>query len=108
MGLTIRLRILNNVKHSNTINLKFEDRLFSLNMLGLESKASINSIIRENLHLHCRKFSAFVVPVNLTYFNNKGSHKETPLVIVNFAIQSLVFQNSLLNVAHFISDIKVP
>ena len=65
MGLTIWLRMLNNAKHRSAIYLKFEGRLFffSLSMLGLQSKVSINSTIKENLLLYYRKFSAFVVAV---------------------------------------------
>ena len=38
------------------------------------------------------------------------SHKETPFIIkiVDFALESLVFQNRPLNGAHSISDIKLP
>ena len=58
------MRILNNVKHRHVICLKFGDRFFnSLKMLGLEAKVSIYSTIKENLTLHCRKFSAFAFAV---------------------------------------------
>ena len=43
------MRIFNNLKHLTAICLRFEERLFtSLTMLGLESKASISSTIKEN------------------------------------------------------------
>ena len=62
MGLTIRMRMFNNVKHFDVIYLKFRDRFFTtLTMLDLESKA-----IKENLLLYCRKFSAFVFAVIIT------------------------------------------
>ena len=64
MDLTMRMTISNNVKYSYAICLKFKDRFFnSLTMLALQAKASICSTIKENLSLHCRKFSAFVISV---------------------------------------------
>ena len=64
MDLTIQMRIFYNVKHFYTIFFEFGDRLFtSVTMLGFEMKASIFSVIEENLILHYPKFSPFVVPV---------------------------------------------
>ena len=52
------------VKPSNVIYLKLGDRFVtSLTMLGLAAKGSISSIIKENLLLYCRKFSALLVAV---------------------------------------------
>ena len=54
MGVTIPMRMCNNVKHRDAIYLKFGDRFFtSLAMLGLESKGSISSTIKGNLLLYC-------------------------------------------------------
>ena len=64
MDLSIRMRVMYNVKHRYVIHLKFGNKfLISLTKLVLEAKASIYSIIKENLLLYCRKFSAFVVVV---------------------------------------------
>ena len=53
-----------NVKHRYATRLKFEDKfLTSLTKLVLKTKFSICSIIKENLLLFCRKFSAFVAAV---------------------------------------------
>ena len=60
MDLTIKMRIFNSVKHCHAICLTFGGKLFtSLTMLGFEAKASICSVIKENLILYCRNFSAF-------------------------------------------------
>ena len=62
--LTIRMRIIFNVKHRDAIRLKFGGKfLTSLAKLVLETKASLCSTINENLLLYCRKFSVFVVAV---------------------------------------------
>ena len=60
MGLTILMRMFNNVKYRDVICLR-DTFSTSLTMLGLESKSSFSSTINENLLLFCRKFSAFVV-----------------------------------------------
>ena len=56
MDLTIRIRICSNVKHCQTICLKFT-------MSRLEVKASIYSTIKESLLLCCHKFLAFAMAV---------------------------------------------
>ena len=58
------MRMFDNIKHRGVIYLKFGDRFFTfLTMLGLESKGSISSTIKETLLLYFFKFSAFVVAV---------------------------------------------
>ena len=77
----------------HAICLKFGGRFFtSLTMLGLKQKL-VSAIQSKNHILITRSVS-----------------QKTPLVkeIINFAIQSLVFQSRLLNGAHSISDIKLP
>ena len=62
MNLTIQMKIF--VKHRQTIYLKSGDRFFtSLTMLGCEAKASTYFVIKENLILYFRKFSALVAAV---------------------------------------------
>ena len=64
MDLTIRITIFNNVTHRDAICFKLGDRIFtSVTMVGLQTKASICSRIKENLFLYCRKFSVFVSAV---------------------------------------------
>ena len=64
MDLSIRVRVIYNVKHPYAIRFKFGDKfLASLTKLVLEVKASICSAIKENLFLYCRKFLAFAVAV---------------------------------------------
>ena len=64
MNLTIHMRIFNDLKHRHAIFLKFGNRFFtSLVMLGLEVKASICSVIKENLFLYCSKFLVFAFAV---------------------------------------------
>ena len=60
MDLSIRMRVMHNVKHRYAIHLKFGGKLLtSLTKLALEAKASICTTTKEN----CRKFSAFAVIV---------------------------------------------
>ena len=66
MDLSIRIRIIYNVKHRNAICLKFGDNfLTSLTKLVPQVKASICSTINENLLLYCRKLSASVIAVTI-------------------------------------------
>ena len=64
MDLSIRIRIIYNVRHGYAIRLKFGGKLLTfLTKQVLEGKASICSTIKENLFLYCRLFSALVVVV---------------------------------------------
>ena len=64
INLFIRMRVFYNVKHLHEIRLKIgKTFLASLNTLVVEAKASICSIMKENLVLRCRKFSAFAIVV---------------------------------------------
>ena len=50
MDLTIQIRIFKNVKHRHEICRKYGDRGFtSLTMLGLKTKTSVCSTVKENL-----------------------------------------------------------
>ena len=62
MDLSIRMRVIYNVKHRYEIRLKFGDKfLTSLTKAVPEVKASISSTVKESLLLYCPKFSAFGV-----------------------------------------------
>ena len=62
MDLSIRIITVYNVRYRYAIRLKFGGKCLTfLTKLVLEKKVSICSIIKENLLLYCRKFSAFVV-----------------------------------------------
>ena len=64
MDLPIQMRIIYNVKDRYAICLKFEGKyLTSLITLVFKAKASICSIIKENLLLHCRTFLSYVFVV---------------------------------------------
>ena len=64
MDLSIRMTVIYNVKHRYAIHLKSGDKfLTALTKLVPYAKVRIYSTIKENLLLHCRKFSAFVVVV---------------------------------------------
>ena len=64
MDLSIRMRVIYNVKHRYVIHLKFGDKfLTSPTKLVLKAKDSIYSTIKQNLLLYYHKSSAFVVVV---------------------------------------------
>ena len=54
MDLSVRMRIIYNVRHRYAIRLKFGDKFLTfLNKLVLEGKANICSAIKENQLLYC-------------------------------------------------------
>ena len=56
MNLSIRMRIIYNVKNRYATRMIFGDKILtSPTKLMLQTKVSIYSIIKENLHLYCRK-----------------------------------------------------
>ena len=64
MDLSIRMRVMYNVKHRYASRLKCRDKfLSSLTESVLVTTASICSTTKENLLLFCRKFSVFAVAV---------------------------------------------
>ena len=64
MDLSIRIRVMYNVKHRYAICLKFGDKfLTSITKLLLEAKASVYFTIKENLLLYCLMFLSFVAVV---------------------------------------------
>ena len=64
MDLTIRMRIIYNVKHRKAIRLKIGNKfLTALTKLVLEAKANICSTLKEILFLYYRKFFVFVAVV---------------------------------------------
>ena len=64
MALTFRMRKRNSIKHPDAVSLKFGGRFFtSLIMLGLQSKSTVSSTIKENNLRYCRKFFEFVAAV---------------------------------------------
>ena len=61
MDLSIRMKIINNVRHRYAIRLEFGDKFLTfLTTLVLEREASVCSTVKLS---HCRKFSVFVVVV---------------------------------------------
>ena len=64
MDLSIRIKIIYNVRRGYAIRLKYGGKLLIfVTKYVLEAKASICSTIKENLLLYCLKFSALVVVV---------------------------------------------
>ena len=63
MDLSLRMKIIYNIKHRYEIHLKFGDKFLTSLTKKLEAKASIYSTIKEDLVLCCCKYSAFFVVV---------------------------------------------
>ena len=112
MHLRIRMRLIYSVKCRYAIRLKFRDKfLTSLTKLVLEMKSSIYSTIKENILLYLFKFLAFafVVIKSCTFITRPVPQRNTACNRNHyFTIESLAFQNRLLNGAHSMSDIKLP
>ena len=90
MSLTIRTRMFNKVKYCDVIFLKIGDHVRA----WIESQCQLYNQAKSTFIF---TFSAFVVAFIIWHILRTSlSHKETLLVkeIVDFAIQSLVFQNS--------------
>ena len=64
MDLSVRMRIIYNVRHCHAIRLKFGNKFLTfVNKLVPEGKAYVYSIIKENQLSYCRKFSLLAVIV---------------------------------------------
>ena len=62
------MRIISNLKHHYAIRLKFGHKFKTCeNKLVLKTKANIQSTIKENILIYCRKFSSFAVVVVLQH-----------------------------------------
>ena len=82
-------------------------RLFftSLTMLGYEAKASICFAVKENLILYCHKFAVLAVAIikkHILITRSVSQRTSLEKEIVNFAVESLVFQSRLVNGAYSI------
>ena len=79
----------------------------------LEGKDIICFLINKNLPSYCRKFSTSVIIVLIVLdFSMKRFASQSNAACykknINFIIESLVFQNRLLNGPHFISGVICP
>ena len=105
MDLPIRMRITHNVKYRHVIRLEFGDAFItSLKKLMLKTKASSSSTIQEIILSYCRKFLAFAIAVIIQHLLITTSASKRN---INFTIESLPFQNRLLEGANSIVDKKL-
>ena len=75
-----------------------------------EARDNICSTIKKNLLLYCLKFSVFVIVdihQNILIKRSTSQRNVNPIEIINFMIESLKFQNRLLNGASYLMLLSI-